>query len=177
MPAPSINPACATWENSTSGWPTPEWERVEVIKSTSTPPQVLFPNMAAWPCLRLQAWGNSCLPRNMWSEKNRTLPQWFNLPISVPAYAYLASFEYAGLFGVLSYTHQFVDRDIRTAQELVDDSQLYPAFIMKYATEAYRRKMHDPSTASDSGPMPKSPRGSSGELSITTAFPRWLTTS
>ena len=83
-------------------------------------------------------------PEDLWSEKNRTLPQWYNLPISVPAYSYLTSFEYAGFSGVLSYTNQFVDRNIRTAQEFVDDSQLYQAFIMKYATEAYRRKMHNP---------------------------------
>jgi len=83
-------------------------------------------------------------PEDLWSEKNRAVPQWFNLPISVPAYSYLASFEYAGFSGVLSYTNHFIDRNIKSAQELADDSQLYQAFIMKYATEAYRRKMHDP---------------------------------
>ena len=83
-------------------------------------------------------------PADLWGEENRTLPQWFNLPISVPAYSYLASFEYAGFSGIVSYLNHFVDRDVRTAQEFVDDSQLYQAFIMKYATEAYRRKMHNP---------------------------------
>ena len=145
MPVSSINPASVTSGNSTSGWQTPEWEVLEEdTKSTSTPSRDLFPNMAAWRCRRLKVCEKLLVARGFWGEKNRTLPQWFNLPISVPAYSYLTSFEYAGFSGIVSYLNQFVDRNIRTAQEFVDDSQLYQAFIMKYATEAYRRKMHNP---------------------------------
>jgi len=83
-------------------------------------------------------------PEDLWGEKNRTLPTWFNLPISIPAYSYLTSFEYAGLFSILSHIDEFIDRNIQSAQELVDDSQLYQAFLMKYASEVYRRKVHKP---------------------------------
>ncbi|MBZ5563919.1 MAG: beta galactosidase jelly roll domain-containing protein [Acidobacteriia bacterium] len=81
-------------------------------------------------------------PEQMWSPKNRQLPQWFNLPIDVPAYAYQTTFEYNGLFSILHRVNQFVDRHIQSPQQLVEDSQLYQAFIFKYATEAYRRKKH-----------------------------------
>ena len=81
-------------------------------------------------------------PEQMWSEKNRQLPEWFNLPIDVPAYAYQTTFEYNGLFSILYRVNQCVDRHIQSPQQLVEDSQVYQAFIFKYATEAYRRKKH-----------------------------------
>jgi hypothetical protein len=65
-----------------------------------------------------------------------------NLPINVSSYAYLASFEYDALASILDRSNQFVDRHIMSAKELVDDTQLYQAFIFKYATEAYRRKKY-----------------------------------
>src|SRR5581483_3443905 len=74
--------------------------------------------------------------------KENGLPRWFNLPINVSAYSYLASFEYDALAGILDRTNQFIDRHIKSPRELVDDSQLYQAFIFKYATEAYRRKKY-----------------------------------
>ena len=40
-------------------------------------------------------------PEDLWSENNKALPQWFNLPINVAAYAYDTSFEYDGLFSSL----------------------------------------------------------------------------
>ena len=81
-------------------------------------------------------------PEDLWSTQETRLPRWLNLPINISAYAYLASFEYDALAGILDRTNQFVDRHIHSAKELVDDSQLYQAFIYKYATESYRRKKY-----------------------------------
>ncbi|MFN8009513.1 MAG: glycoside hydrolase family 2 TIM barrel-domain containing protein [Terriglobia bacterium] len=81
-------------------------------------------------------------PEEMWSKQNLALPQWYNLPLNIPVYAYQTSFEYNGLASVLNRVYKFVDRNIQSIQELVDDSQLYQAFIFKYATEAYRRKKY-----------------------------------
>jgi hypothetical protein len=78
----------------------------------------------------------------MWSDQPTTLPRWFNLPIDIPSYAYQTSFEYKGLYSVLHRVNQFVDRHVQSAQELVDDSQLYQAFMFKYSTESYRRKKY-----------------------------------
>jgi beta-mannosidase len=81
-------------------------------------------------------------PKEMWSAENATHPRWYNLPIDVNAYAYQTSFDFIGFTGVLDRVHQFVDQNIKSVQELVDDSQLYQAFIFKYATEAYRRRKY-----------------------------------
>ena len=81
-------------------------------------------------------------PEEMWSDQPTTLPRWFNLPIDIPSYAYQTSFEYKGLYSVLHRLNQFVDRHVQSAQELVDDSQLYQAFMFKYSTESYRRRKY-----------------------------------
>jgi len=81
---------------------------------------------------------------DMWSNQNSPLPRWSNLPINISAYAYLSSFDYDGVASLLDRVNQYVDRHIRSVRDLVDDSQLYQAFLMKYATEAYRRKKYDP---------------------------------
>ncbi|MEW5980067.1 MAG: sugar-binding domain-containing protein [Acidobacteriota bacterium] len=81
-------------------------------------------------------------PEQLWDERNRDLPRWKNLPIDVSAYAYQTSFEYDGLASVIDRATQFVDRNIRSLREFVEDSQLYQAFLFKYATEAYRRKKY-----------------------------------
>ena len=81
-------------------------------------------------------------PEDMWSTQNSTLPRWYGLPLNIPIYAYQTSFEYNGLSSVLQRVNQFVDRHVRSIQQLIDDSQLYQAFIFKYATEAYRRKKY-----------------------------------
>jgi beta-mannosidase len=81
-------------------------------------------------------------PEQMWSDQPSTLPRWFNLPIDIPNYAYQTSFEYKGLYSVLHRLNQFVDRHVPSVQELVDDSQLYQAFMFKYSTESYRRKKY-----------------------------------
>ena len=83
-------------------------------------------------------------PEDMWSDQNRGLPRWHNLPINISAYSYLSSFDYDGVASLLDRVNQYVDRHISSIQQLVDDSQLYQAFLMRYATEAYRRKKYDP---------------------------------
>ncbi len=82
-------------------------------------------------------------PEEMWSTQNTTLPRWNNLPLNIPIYAYQTSFEYNGFSSVLQRVDEFVDRHVASIQQLVDDSQLYQAFIFKYATESYRRKKYN----------------------------------
>jgi beta-mannosidase len=82
-------------------------------------------------------------PDELWSDRPSTLPRWFNLPIDVRSYSYQTSFEYKGLYSVLHRANEFVDRHVKSAQELIDDSQLYQAFMFKYSTESYRRKKYD----------------------------------
>ena len=83
-------------------------------------------------------------PEDLWSDRNKALPQWFSLPINVAAYAYHTSFEYDGLFSLLDRTNQYVDRHIQSARQLVEDTELYQGFLLKYAAEAYREKLHRP---------------------------------
>ena len=83
-------------------------------------------------------------PEDMWSDRDNALPRWHNLPINISAYSYLSSFDYDGVASLLDRVNQYADRHVRSVQDLVDDSQLYQAFLMKYATEAYRRKKYDP---------------------------------
>ena len=83
-------------------------------------------------------------PQDMWSDGNHNPPRWHDLPINISAYSYLSSFDYDGVASLLDRVNQYADRHIRSVQDLVDDSQVYQAFLMKYATEAYRRKKYDP---------------------------------
>jgi beta-mannosidase len=82
-------------------------------------------------------------PEEMWLTEKTTLPRWHNLPLNIPNYAYQTSFEYNGFSSVLERVNQFVDRHVKSIQQLIDDSQLYQAFIFKYATESYRRKKYN----------------------------------
>lgn len=82
-------------------------------------------------------------PEEMWSSHNTSLPRWNKLPLNLPNYAYQTSFEYNGFSSVLQRLDQFVDRHVTSIQQLIDDSQLYQAFIFKYATESYRRKKYN----------------------------------
>ncbi len=91
----------------------------------------------------LQTLQKMLTPEEMWQTEKTTLPRWYNLPINIPNYAYQTSFEYNGFSSVLARVNQFVDRHVRSIQELIDDSQLYQAFIFKYATECYRRKKYN----------------------------------
>jgi beta-mannosidase len=83
-------------------------------------------------------------PEDMWSDHPKDLPRWHNLPINVSAYSYLSSFDYDGVASLLDRVNQYVDRHIGSIKDLVDGSQLYQAFVLRYATDAYRRKKYDP---------------------------------
>ena len=81
----------------------------------------------------------------IWSDKNPRRAEWFYLPIDVPAHAYLSSFHTVdGLHSLLYWPNKMIDRDSRSAKELVEASQLYQAFIMRYASDAQRRKKYNP---------------------------------
>ena len=92
----------------------------------------------------LESWKKEISASDMWSGRNDGLPRWHDLPINISAYSYLSSFDYDGFASLLDRVNEYVDRHIRSVQELIDDSQLYQAFLMKYATEAYRRKKYEP---------------------------------
>lgn len=92
----------------------------------------------------LESWKKELTAENMWSDREKGLPRWHNLPIDISAYSYLSSFDYDGVASLLDRVNQYVDRHIRSIQDLVDDSQLYQAFLMRYSTESYRRKKYEP---------------------------------
>lgn len=81
---------------------------------------------------------------DLWSEKNERRPEWFNLPINVNAYTYLGSTAIQSLQSILEMPLRFVDSDPRSGKEMVEASQLYQDFIMRYASDAFRRKMFNP---------------------------------
>jgi hypothetical protein len=87
--------------------------------------------------------GKYLAPAQQWDPDSRQ-PRWFNLPIDTEAYAYLTSFETPGLYSMLYRTEHFVDRDPVSVAELVSDTQLYQAFVLRYAVEAFRRGKYDP---------------------------------
>jgi beta-mannosidase len=82
-------------------------------------------------------------PKEQWDPGNHVFPRWYGLPIDISAYSYLASSEYDSLYSMLYRAEHYVDRDIRSPRELVDATQIYQAFLLKYATEAYRRKKYE----------------------------------
>jgi beta-mannosidase len=82
-------------------------------------------------------------PEEMWSDRNTLETNVLNVPIDLPVYAYHTCFEYMGINSILHRINQFVDRQPRTLPELIDDSQLYQAFLFKYVTECYRRKKYN----------------------------------
>jgi beta-mannosidase len=85
-------------------------------------------------------------PGQLWSARNK--PRIFNLPIDLQAWMYWSAWEYSdanfGMLNLLKREHLYVDRNVGSAQELVDDTQLHHAFMLAYPTEAFRRKMHNP---------------------------------
>jgi len=87
--------------------------------------------------------GKYLTPEQQWGAK-ASHPQWFNLPIDTAAYAYVSVFDNRGIYTTLHRTVHFADRDPRSAAELTSDSQLYQAFVLKYAAEAFRRKKYEP---------------------------------
>jgi len=83
-------------------------------------------------------------PDEIWSDKNPRTPQWFYLPIDVPANSYMSSDTVVGLHSLLAWPNKMVDSDPRSAKQLVESSQLYQDFIMRYASDAFRRKKYNP---------------------------------
>jgi beta-mannosidase len=88
--------------------------------------------------------GEYLTPKEQWDPSNKTEPRWYGLPIDISAYSYLTSSEYDALYSMLYRSEHYIDRDIRSPRELVDDTQEYQGFLLKYATEAYRRKKYEP---------------------------------
>lgn len=88
--------------------------------------------------------GEYLTPKQQWDPSNHDEPRWFGLPLDISAYSYLQSSEYDALYSMLFRTEHYIDRDIQSVRQLVDDTQEYQGFLMKYATEAYRRKKYDP---------------------------------
>ena len=82
----------------------------------------------------------------MWSEKNPR--RIYNMPVDLQAYMYWTAWEYndigMGVLNMFKEAHTYIDQNILSAQELVDDLQLTHAYKDQYATEAFRRKMHAP---------------------------------
>jgi beta-mannosidase len=89
--------------------------------------------------------GKYLSPAQQWNPHMQdTSLRWFGLPIDAPAYSYWTSFMDDGFFGMLYRAVHSVDRTPRSARELVADTQLYQAFLLKYATQAFRRKKYAP---------------------------------
>jgi beta-mannosidase len=88
--------------------------------------------------------GEYLTPKQQWDPGNHAEPRWYGLPIDISAYSYLTSSEYDALFSMLYRSEHYIDRDIQSPRQLVDDTQEYQGFLLKYATEAYRRKKYDP---------------------------------
>ncbi|HUZ45422.1 MAG TPA: glycoside hydrolase family 2 TIM barrel-domain containing protein [Terriglobia bacterium] len=84
-------------------------------------------------------------PRELWSDQNPRRAAWYYLPIDVNAYGYIGPLGTVPSFhSMLFWPQKMVDSDWRSAQEMVEASQLYQAFIMRYATDAMRRKKYNP---------------------------------
>jgi beta-mannosidase len=88
--------------------------------------------------------GKYLTPEQQWNPQRLREGGWFGLPIDTTAYSAWTSFFSDGLYSMLYRNAHFIDRDPRSAKELVQDTQLYQAFLMRYAAEAYRRKKYDP---------------------------------
>jgi beta-mannosidase len=88
--------------------------------------------------------GKYLTPEQQWNPNLSAERRWFGLPIDTTAYSAWTSFFSDGLYSMLYRNAHFIDRDPRSAKELVQDTQLYQAFLMRYAAEAYRRKKYDP---------------------------------
>lgn len=80
----------------------------------------------------------------IWSDKNPRTAEWFYLPINIHAAVGMSSNMIDGLHSLLYWPHKMVYPDVRSAQELVESSQLYQDFIVRYAGDAFRRKRYAP---------------------------------
>ncbi|MCL2659485.1 MAG: glutamine amidotransferase [Acidobacteriaceae bacterium] len=81
---------------------------------------------------------------DVWSEKNPRKPGWFNLPMNITENAYPASTMIQDFHSLLNWPLKMVDTDPRSAKDMVEASQLYQAFVMRYASDAFRRKKYNP---------------------------------
>jgi beta-mannosidase len=80
----------------------------------------------------------------IWSDKNPRTAEWFYLPINIHAAAGMSSTTIEGLHSLLYWPHKMIYPDVRSARELVESSQLYQDFLMRYASDAFRRKKYQP---------------------------------
>ena len=94
----------------------------------------------------METFKEALTPQQMWSDKNPR--RIYNMPVDLQAFMYWTAWEYNdvgfGVFNMFREMHTYIDQDPRSAQEMVDDLQLQHAFTLGYATEAFRRKMHNP---------------------------------
>ena len=88
--------------------------------------------------------GRYLTPEQQWLRKPADQPSYYNVPIDIGAYANITSFQYTGIASLLDKSHRFVDRDIRSPKDFVDDTQVYHSFVIKYGAEAFRRKKYNP---------------------------------
>ena len=87
--------------------------------------------------------GKYLTPAEQWGTKDKTA-NWFGLPIDGTAYSYWTANMNVGLSRMIDRSLRFVDGKPQSARELVEDTQLYQAFLMQYTAEAYRRKKYEP---------------------------------
>ena len=81
----------------------------------------------------------------MWSDQNPRRGEWFYLPIDISAYTSLGpSSDPDLLHSLLFWPHKMIDSDWRSLKELVEASQLFQAFLMQYASDAFRQKKYNP---------------------------------
>jgi len=81
---------------------------------------------------------------DLWSDKNPRKAEWFYLPMNIDENAYPSSTMIQDFHSLLYWPLKMVDGDPRSAKELDEASQLYQAFMMRYASDAFRRKKYNP---------------------------------
>ncbi len=87
--------------------------------------------------------GKYVTPEEQWGTNDKAA-NWFNLPIDGTAYSYWTANMNVGFSRMIDRSLRFVDGRPKSARELVEDTQLYQAFLMQYTAEAYRRKKYEP---------------------------------
>jgi beta-mannosidase len=80
----------------------------------------------------------------IWSDKNPRTAEWFYLPINIHAAVGMSSSTIEGLHSIFYWPFKMVYPDVRSAQELAESSQLYQDIIMRYGSNAFRRKKYRP---------------------------------
>jgi len=87
--------------------------------------------------------GKYLTPAEQWGTKDKTA-NWFGLPIDGTAYSYWTANMNLGFSRMIDRSLRFVDGKPQSARNLVEDTQLYQAFLLRYTAEAYRRKKYEP---------------------------------